>query len=96
MGLDGSNYRKVRRAEAKTIGQMYGGGEGDRLCFSLQTCQGELSLSSPFSSPHLSPLCGAVYVFFWGGRIKERFKDVYRRMGTGPESRWKGQLLIHI
>lgn len=29
MGLDGSNYRKVRRAEAKTIGQMYGGGEGD-------------------------------------------------------------------
>lgn len=60
MGLDGSNYRRVRRAEAETIGKCMGVGK--------ETCQGELSLSSPFSSPCGSTLCGAVIMyFFWGG-----------------------------
>lgn len=59
-----------------------------------ETSQGELS----FLSPSLSPLCGAVYVFFGGGReLKERLKDgCVQTNGQRSRVQVKGQLLIHI
>lgn len=56
-------------------------------------------MNSPLPFPLPASLLSVVlflWVFFLGGGLKERFKDVYRQMGRGPEFRWKGQLLIHI